>query len=350
MMSKGNSVRDQITEQVQFNCHLSDAHHARDYSLCIYLLKMREFYRWEQGIDFGERLPKQALGEWLTAREAQWEEIEERDFQPLQIANNQHHPFHSERINLALQNEGLVYSGGYCGDKPHFFLAELERVEQSEGANIYICGHELARELTAPPAMSLGTTVFLRRESLRRMVWEKLEEWGWQDPDRAIARAASYYDFENHLNNSLDGLAEDELETLLQHELGEIAVGRELGPDWESMLTALPRSRAQFQLRAIRDHLVDCQRTLPHLLAEGREAAIHFYFANFTTMRKAIFPELGQAYRSWLSGGGTGMLVEAIDIGSERWRVSAEQALQVYREVGDESGELMRRLNQTFAE
>ena len=349
-MGKDNSKRDDLVQQVQFNCHLSDAHHARDYSLCIYLLKMREFYRWEQGFAFDERLPKEELGEWLTAREAHWEEIEEQDFQPLRLEGTEHLPFHSETINQSLQGAGLVYSGGYCGDKPHFFLAELERQEQAEGTTIYISGHELARELTAPPAMSLGNTVFLRRESLRRMIWERLEEWGWQDPDRAIARAASHYDFDTHLNDSLNALTEDELETLLQHELGEIAVGRELGPEWEMMLSDLPRSHVQFQLRAIRDHLVDCRRTLPHLLADGREAAIHFYFANFTTMRKAIFPELEAAYHNWLSAGETGRLEETIKTAAARWMKRAEQALKTYREVGNEGSELMRRLNETLTE
>ncbi len=38
---------------VQMNCHIADARHATDLSLCIYLLQMREFFRWEQGLEFG---------------------------------------------------------------------------------------------------------------------------------------------------------------------------------------------------------------------------------------------------------------------------------------------------------
>ncbi len=75
-------------------------------------------------------------------------------------------------------------------------------------------------------------------------------------------------------------MTSDELDTLLEHELGEVMIGRELGSEWELMLATLPRSRAEYQLRAIRDHLVDCRRTLPWLLAEGRDAALHFYMAN----------------------------------------------------------------------
>ncbi len=345
-MLEDNIQQRRLVEQVQHNCHLSDAHHARDYSLCIYLLKMREFYRWEQGIAFGEPLPKGPLGEWLTAREAHWEQIEEGELQPLNLdGGNSYPPFDSDALNGLLTKNGLIYSGGYCGAKPHFFLAELERVEQSEGATIYISGRELARELSAPPAMSLGRSIFLRRESLRRMIWEKLEEWGWQDPERAIARAAAYYNYKTDMQSALDAMAADELETLLQHELGELEIGRELGEEWEAMLAVLPRSRAEFQLRAIRDHLVDCHRTLPRLLAEGRDAALHFYFANFTSMRKSLFPQLHRAYQQWLASGDSRPLVESCQCGAEHWMRLARAALRYYQESDGTAGaELTKKL------
>ncbi|MEN8169694.1 MAG: Sfum_1244 family protein [Pseudomonadota bacterium] len=345
-MTNHNVKYTALIERVQHNCHISDAHHARDYSLCIYLLKMREFYRWEQGFAFGQPLARGPLGEWLTAREHHWEQIQEEDFQPVELSGTRYLPFDSNAINTQLVGEGMVYSGGYHGAKPHFFLAELEHVERSEGASIYISGCELARELTAPPAMSLGDSIFLRRESLRRMIWEMLEEWGWQDPHRAIAHAAAFYNFNDDLQAALDAITADELDTLLQHELGELAIGRELGPEWEAMLAALPRSRAEFQLRAIRDHLVDCSRTLPWLMDEARDAALHFYFANFTATRKELFPALEAAYQKWLRGDDGKALRETVKRGVELWRMQAESALSVYREVGDDGAELMQRLNQ----
>ena len=337
----------QLVETVQHNCHISDALHARDYSLCIYLLKMREFYRWEQGFAFGDRLPKGPLGEWLTAREHLWAGLEEDEYSPLHLQEQSHQPFDSEAINGLLEPEGLVDSGGYCGAKPHFFLAELERRIDFEDARIYVAGKELAREITAPPALSLANTIFLRRESLRRMIWEKLEEWGWQDKERAIARASRYYPFDRELDTALDAMTNDEIDTLLEHELGEVQIGRELGPEWEEMLATLPRSRAEYQLRAIRDHLVDCRRTLPWLLEQGRDAALHFYMANFTTMRKEIFPALSIAYEKWLEGDGGKALQETVKRGAEHWQVQAEKALSIYRKHG---GEDSKALMQALAE
>lgn len=337
MANTSEATVQQLTERVQHNCHISDALFARNYSLCIYLLKMREFYRWEKGYGYRDRLPKAPLGEWLTAREQLWENLEDEEYHPLTIGSQPYKPFESEAVNQQLADAGLVYSGGYCGQKPHFFLAELEKRVDEKGVTVYVAGRELAREITAPPALSLGNTIFLRRESLSRMIWEKLEEWGWQDPNRAIARAVSYYPYDKDFDLALEKMTGDELDTLLEHELGEVMIGRELGPEWEAILSALPRSRAEHQLRAIRDHLVDCSRTLPWLLEEKREAALHFYFANFTTMRKAIFPALADAYQKWLSSGNDKALREVCKRGQDHWMAMAQQVLKLYRDQGEEN-------------
>ncbi len=330
---------------VQHNCNISDAMHARNYSLCIYLLKMREFYRWEKGFAYRDRLPKELLGEWISEREQLWETLDEKPFRPIMLAGQANDPFHTAVINEQIHAHGLLYSGGYCGAKPHFFLAELEQKIEEEGTTIYIAGREFAREITAPPALSLNNTVFLRRESLSRMIWEKLEEWGWQDSERAIARASRDYHFDRAFDQALETMTSDELQTLLQHELGEVAVGRELGPEWEAMLAALPRSRAEFTLRAIRDHLVDCRRTLPWMLDEGRNTSLHFYMANFTTLRKEIFPSLGTAYEGWLNGDKGKRLRETMQRAADHWLAQTEKALAIYRQHGDNSKELMRELD-----
>ena len=35
-----------LLEAVQTNCHIADARHAQDLSLCTFLLQIREFHRW----------------------------------------------------------------------------------------------------------------------------------------------------------------------------------------------------------------------------------------------------------------------------------------------------------------
>jgi hypothetical protein len=55
---------------VQRNCDIADAQFAGNYSLCTYLLKMREFYRWERGLPFSAALDRQAVGDWVSAARA----------------------------------------------------------------------------------------------------------------------------------------------------------------------------------------------------------------------------------------------------------------------------------------
>lgn len=75
-----------LVNAVQHNCDISDARHGADYSLCVYLMKMREYYRWEQRLPYGAALEKDAVGNWLQAREQLWEALEDADWQSLCIA------------------------------------------------------------------------------------------------------------------------------------------------------------------------------------------------------------------------------------------------------------------------
>jgi hypothetical protein len=71
-----------LAETVQFNCHVSDARHGADDSLCVYLMKMREYYRWEKHLPFGAALGREEVGDWLAAREQLWEEWKGRSSGP----------------------------------------------------------------------------------------------------------------------------------------------------------------------------------------------------------------------------------------------------------------------------
>ena len=52
-----------LTTVVQRNCDISDARHAGDYGLCTFLLKMREYYRWEHELPLTRNLPQDELGD-----------------------------------------------------------------------------------------------------------------------------------------------------------------------------------------------------------------------------------------------------------------------------------------------
>ncbi len=321
-----------LINDVQLNCHISDARHAGNYTLCIYLLKMREFYRWEHQYMFSEKLSTDDIGNWLTQREELWRKIETQDYHLLPITAARHDPFDSSTINQKLLSENLVYSGGYgVKNKPHFFLADLEKKQTINDYTIYISGKEHARDLTSPPAMSQHKTIYIRRESFKRLIWERTDEWRWNKPENAMARAIRCYDFDNDLETALSKMTENELNAAILHEIGEIKAGEKL-VGWHQMMSDITFTQAEIMARAVRDHFADTIYTLPNLIKNNNKASIHFYFANLTNMRKHIFPALMDAYNKWCKNKKISIIEQTVVASADHWQYVAQQLLVLHQQ------------------
>ena len=321
-----------LTNTVQLNCHISDARYAGNYTLCVYLLKMREFYRWEKQHTFSAKLSKDHIGHWLTGREELWEELEDDDYHQIVVNDIEHDPFGSERINEFLISNNLIYSGGYgVKNKPHFFLAELETKKTFNGYTIYISGKEFARDLTSPPAMSHNKTIYIRRESFKRLIWERTDEWRWNKPENAMARAIRCYDFDNDLDKALTEMTNNELDAAILHEIGEIQAGEKLD-GWHQMMSDITFTQAEIMARAVRDHYADTLHTLPTLIENNNQASIHFYFANLTNMRKHIFPSLMDAYNKWCNDANTSTIEKTVTAAVDHWQNVAREMLALHQQ------------------
>ena len=326
-----------LVGKVQQNCHVSDAFYAGNYTMCIFLLKMREFYRWEQRIPLTEALPRKDVGDWLVAREQIWDEIETEAFAKLPFNDQLHDPFDADGINRHLLEQGYVYSGGMgLYSKPHFFLGDLERQDQIDDITILVSGREHARDLVAPPSMYRDNTVFVRKESLRRFLWERIEDWRFakDHAERPIGRALDTYGKDRDLELVLDEMTDNETESLILHEVGESRAGRILGNQWEQMLASFPRTKLEFMARAARDLLADTLVTLPTLVEQDNAAALHVYFANFSGMRKLLAPGLDTAYRQWMTSGDKASLSEQILRGQDHWQSTSLSVLDTFTNHG----------------
>ena len=322
-----------LIDTVQKNCTIADARHARDMTMCTFLLEMREYYRWEMEIPYGARLPRDELGDWLNAREDLWNAVEEEDFLPLPLGLTGIDPFEADAVNRALVPQGLVYSSG-LGQfrKPHFVLAELKRAEMREGVQVLVAGCEYARDLIAPPAAMRDGAIFLRLDAVRRLLWNKYEEWQWKEKETSLGRAFSHYGFEHELEHGLDRMAEAEGETMILHELGEARAESLLGDDWNTMLGMLPSRRAELLARAVRDHLADCLVTLPTLLEREAIGSLHFYLANLSGLRRALFPALLRAYEAWLGDRNPARLARTVEAGEAHWLDAARRLAAAFHQ------------------
>jgi len=337
-----------LSARVQHNCHISDARHGGDYHMCTFLMKMREYYRWEKRLPFGAKLSRDGVGAWMAEREELWQHLEEEDYNPLEIDDDSFDPFEADLVNERLAPRGLVYSAGLGRNvKPHFFLGRLEQRQQPDGYAVLISDREYARDLGAPPAMTQGSTIYIRRESLRRMLWEKLESWRWSRPDNALGRAFACYDFEVDLDAALEAMTGMEIEAALLHEKGEYQAGLALGEEWNRMLLELAGTPAELMARGVRDHLADCLVTLPALAQRGAPASIHFYLGNLNPMRREIFPGLEKAYRVWRESGSTERLGELAQGGQAHWVRLAQRMLEIPR-ASAAAGEIVRLVQANY--
>ncbi|MCB1737266.1 MAG: hypothetical protein KDI42_03985 [Gammaproteobacteria bacterium] len=335
---------DLLARRVQHNCDIADARHGANYSMCVYLMKMREYFRWEKRYGVNAPLPKDEVGPWLAARELRWSEIDENDYQALPLGDLDVAPFDSETVNSALIPKGFVYSAGLgLQAAEHFFLAELERLETHGDFTIHLAGRELARDLTSPPAMSQGRNIFLRREAFRRLLWERIETWRWNRADNAMGRAIAAYPFESDDDAALDAMTDAELNAALQHEIGEIRAGELLGNDaWHDMLMQISHTPAELIARSVRDHLADALVTLPALLDAGNAPSIHFYVGNLTNMRKHLFPSLVDAYEQWRISADDRPLRALVDRAQGHWQELATTLLALHAEYGPDADMLVK--------
>ena len=323
---------DSLCASVQHNCNIADAKHAANYTLCTYLMKMREYFRWEKGYSYSTQLPKEELGEWVAEREDLWEQLEQASYSPLEIDGRSFDPFDTETINTALLDKGMVYSGG-LGPRliPHFFLGNLDTAQQVDNYQVIISLDECARDLGAPPAMTLGSTIFIRKESIRRMLWEKVQEWQWNKLENAMAKVISYYDFEDNLEAALNCMTDSELEATVLHEIGEFKSTQVLGQDWKTLISDCSSSRVEIMLRAAKDLFADTISTLPALVKNNNIASIHFYAANMSAMRKELCPSFMTSYKRWDNSLNPAILDQWIQENASHWQQVLEEALHIYQ-------------------
>ncbi len=322
---------DRLVETVQANCHITDARHAREMTLCTYLLEMREFYRWERGAAQTAQLARTDVAEWLSGREALWSAVEDAEYRPLSLDGNDVEPFDVDTMNRVLVPCNLVYGAGIGRfGKPQFFVGVLAREEWRDGIRILVARREHARDVAPAAAAFRDGTIYLRLESLRRVLWEKAEAWGIRRPDGPMMAALAAYDFARDAEAALEQMATAESEALILHEMGECRAGCLLGAQWEAMLCSFSERRAELLARAARDHLADCLVTLPALLERDAAPSLHFWFANLEGMRRLLFPRMISAYAAWRGGDHGCAIRDAAEAGVAHWQRLCMQVLALH--------------------
>jgi len=299
-----------IREQVKGNCNISDSRAWGYYSICGLLMRMRELYRHEHGIGHWESIGNEAL-EWVSERENLWCEIVDREFARIMIEGHEYDPFDVDGVNSILNPEGYVYGAGYgLFSKPTFFLARLEDRRTLDGFTIYYAGEEIARDISASPAMVQGKNIYIRYQPLRSILWDRFIQLKGRQFKGALGEAFASYgidgseDPSEELFRKVEHVSIGIGDILMRHELGE-AVEDDDHEEWSEILSGNADKFIELYIRGIRDFLADTSEAGPlRWIIETRNRSLFsFYIVMLDGIRKELFPDILGAYQQFIDDG-----------------------------------------------
>lgn len=329
---------DEITRQVLHNCDISDANNAGMYSICGLALRLRDLYKWEQGLPPWEEREPAAVLDWIAAKEDQWERHADDDFRPISINGQAFDPFDTAGINASLAPHNIFYGAGYARSlKPTFFLAAIEERSTIDETPVLILDRELARDLSTIPALSQENCILLRQDSARLYLWDcifYIKKSARSALNFALTSCGINDRRPEDLRRHLAAILEAQKATYLYHEIGELhdtVFERDI---WREIIAAFPYSPVEHLARAVKDLLADTNEygTLQHIVKERKTAALGFYVAFLDGLPKEFFPELFAAFQQFTQTNDWDMIDRAIASGYRTAAKHAGLVMELYRE------------------
>jgi hypothetical protein len=329
---------DGLIPQVQRNCDISDAHHSGIFSICGLALRLRDLFKWEQGLAPWEEGDPAAVLDWIGAREAHWETLAGAELEALAVSGRPVDPFDTEAVNSVLAPQRLYYGAGYArGLKPTFFIAEIDSEEVIEGCRVYRLGREVARDLSPLPAASQNGTIVLRRQSASSLLWDQIvyvTPSGQKALDAALAACGVADRRPSEVRRRWNELLRVQEALHLRHELGEIRQSDFPRDRWREMIAAFPLSRIELLARHVKDLLADTHPLGPlcHIERSLDTAGLALYSAFTDRLTRSLHPELLPAVEEVLATGNWIVLSHAVSAGRATARRCAHILIKAYEE------------------
>lgn len=345
---------DSFYQAVKRNCDISDARDNGIYSICTLVLKLRNLYKWEHGLNPWEEPDPPELLDWIGAREEYWETIHGEKFSPIPLNGGTIDPFLPEAINPRLSSVNLLYGAGYGRSmKAVFFLADVLEERWVEGCQTFILGREKARELSGPFAMLQNNTIYIRKEPMRFFFWDQIQEispscrLSMQQALKTYGLMADDSSFDrNKLIDTFERIVDAELEIFVYHEVGESRENLLTSSQLKKIIGAYPGTAIELLARAVKDILADTHPAglLPHIVAREKKSSLGFYLAFLDGMRKLLCREVNEAGRDFWESGSWSQVRDAVAECRLRNEAIAHRFLDMNRRLdrGDSPGAVRR--------
>ncbi len=339
-------------QDIQYNCDISDARDHGIYSMCTMVLKLRNLYKWEKGLQPWEEPESSDLLDWIDVKETYWKSIAEESYRPLNAAGKSLPPLDLEDINAVLNGNNVLYGAGYGRSmKVVFFLAEKMEEREDEGCPIIILGKEWAREMSSPFAMVQDGLIIIRREALRFFFWDQVQEVR-SSCRSSLKEALEYYGVLNNgtldqkrFRQSLDTIVEQEMNLFIYHEIGEALQTTLDSQTLQAIIGHFPGSVMEFVGRGVKDILADThpQGVLAYVIREKRRSSLGFYLTFLDGLREKLFPEIKLAWQLFLADQNWHHIEEARTQCRNRNLRVAGQIKEISAMIGTDSEEIIVR-------
>ncbi|NCO66113.1 MAG: hypothetical protein COW32_00475 [Candidatus Aquicultor secundus] len=111
-VGRDNVFLRSLTEQVTYNCDVSDSRYWGYFSICGLLMSLRVLYMSKNDLAPWAQIDREDISKWIAAKEARWDELEDEGFKNIEIDGTVYDPFDVATINSVLVEKGLVYGAG----------------------------------------------------------------------------------------------------------------------------------------------------------------------------------------------------------------------------------------------
>lgn len=330
---------EELANQVLHNCYISDSRFAGNYSICGLAMRLRDLYKWENGLEPWIEKDFPGILDWIGEREENWNTLEGQDFKDIVIHGRKYNPFDLEGINAQLGPLDLFYGGGYgLSLKPTFVLARLEEKKEIYGFPVYILGRELARDLFTVPALSQEDSIIVRREAAKLYIWDQIF-YIKESCRPALNFALEQYGIEpgnqKEVQRAMPLIAAAETEVYMYHESGELL---ETGFDrdvWREVIAAFPHSPLELLVRSIKDLLADTNEfgRLAFIIRGRKAASLGFFTAFLEGLARELFPEIQEAFSEFKECGDWGLIEAAKATGYKRVSEYAGRITHIHLEA-----------------
>lgn len=335
---------DQLLHQVRRNCDITDARHAGLYSVCGLVMRLRDLYKWEHGLEPWQEGETDSVLQWIGEKENLWESLTEADFDGLSINGQSMDVFDTSTVNQALAATRFYYGAGYAHSlKPTFLLAEVLERQTLNQTPVLILGREYARDLLTLPAFFKDDQVVLRTEAARMFLWDQIAYMGNSGrPALMFAlKACGLPNAETEtIRKHFDTIWKVQKTLYLHHEVGERHESVFERSIWRNMLADFPHTAVELLARTLKDLLADTGEwgALSHLIEHHDEAALGLYLAFGNGITRQLTKPLIPAFESFTRDPQWDGIARAVRIVHREAADYAHQIMKLYQENRNHKG------------